>query len=294
MALKKYILLLPLLSMIFFGCATTGDLKKVHDELDNKIIVLDKKITAVDDKLSALKTESTVMRGDVDKNMEATAALQKNMAEAGADIADIRANLQQLRGQADGLRKELNELQAKTGPEFKEFKENITSALNNIVFKINYIENFLDIGKKEEPAEGNGKNDKLKDISKGKPLSEKEAAYAAAYENFKNGKYEKARDAFRNFLKQYPDTEYSDNAQYWIGECYYYEKKYENAILEYEKVAKSYPGGDRVPYALLKEGLSFLSLGDKASAKLILQKVIKEYPNTNQAKTAKAKLIKIK
>ena len=95
-------------------------------------------------------------------------------------------------------------------------------------------------------------------------------------------------------MKQYPDTEYSDNAQFWIGECYYFEKKYENAILEYEKVAKNYPDGDKVPYALLKQGIAFLNLGDKASAKLILQRVIKDYPNTNQARTAKATLLKIK
>ena len=99
------------------------------------------------------------------------------------------------------------------------------------------------------------------------------------------------RADFQNFLKQYPDTEYSDNAQFWIGECYYFEKNYEKAILEYDKVAKNYPDGDRVPYALLKQGLSFLNLGDKTGARLLLQQVIKDYPNTNQAKIARAKLL---
>jgi len=35
-------------------------------------------------------------------------------------------------------------------------------------------------------------------------------------------------------------------------------------------------------------------LGDKASARLIFQQVIKSYPNTSQARTARAKLLEIK
>jgi TolA-binding protein len=64
--------------------------------------------------------------------------------------------------------------------------------------------------------------------------------------------------------------------------------------LEYEKVAKNYPNGNKVPYALLKQGLSFLKLNDKTSAKLILQQVIKDFPNTNQARIARSKLQEIK
>ncbi len=123
---------------------------------------------------------------------------------------------------------------------------------------------------------------------------DKEKAYSAAYQIFKEGNYDKARTEFQNFLAAYPDSEYSDNAQFWIGECYFFEQKYEQAILEYEKVAKNYPNGNKVPYALLKQGLSFLKLGDKTSAKLLLQQVIKDYPNTNQARIARSKLQEIK
>jgi TolA-binding protein len=59
-------------------------------------------------------------------------------------------------------------------------------------------------------------------------------------------------------------------------------------------VTKKFPNSNKVPHALLKQGFSFLSLGDKASARLLLQQVIKDYPNTNQAKTARAKLQQIK
>jgi TolA-binding protein len=59
-------------------------------------------------------------------------------------------------------------------------------------------------------------------------------------------------------------------------------------------VVKNYPDGNKVPYALLKQGLSFQKLGDKTSAKLILQQIIRDYPNTNQARVARATLLEIK
>lgn len=259
--------------MIFLftvGCATTGDLRRTQGALDRKI--------------QALKEENAGLRKDIDKLNEALAAMQKSQAEARADITDIRDTMQSLKGTVEGLRKDVSTLAARANPD----KEK----LDNLSFKVNYIENFLGIGKKENHAEG----DKTKTVSKNgqKGKSDKESAYAAAYEAFKEGKYEKARTDFLAFLKQYPDSEYSDNAQFWIGESYYFENKYEKAILEYEKVVKNYPQGNKVPYALLKQGLSFLNLGDKASARLILQRIIKNYPNTNQARIARAKLVEIK
>ena len=128
--------------------------------------------------------------------------------------------------------------------------------------------------------------------AKGK--TDKGSLYAAAYDLFKQGKYDKAREEFENFLKLYPDTELSDNAQFWIGECYYFDKNYEKAIVEYDKVSKNFPEGNKVPYAILKQGLSFLKLGDKASAKLLLQQVIRDFPNTSQSRIARTKLLEIR
>lgn len=294
----KKILLLPLLTVVL-GCATVDELNRVQSELDRKINVLaegrvaaiEEKVAAIDARQAALKKESAAMRVEMDKGNEAVALLRKGAAETGADLADIRDNLQQLRGQVDSLHKDLAAAAARANRKDEEYKD-LRDRLNNAVFKVHFIEDFLGIGKREDIVENGEKGEKPKEIPKGKP--DKESAYASAYEFFKDEKFDKAIEAFQNYLKAYPDTEYSDNAQFWIGESYYFQKKYENAILEYEKVVKNYPEGDKVPYALLKEGITFLNLGDKASAKLILQRVIKDYPNTNQARAAKAKLLTIK
>jgi tol-pal system protein YbgF len=272
----------------------------VHSDLNRQIQVTNEKIAAVEQGFAPLRDEIAGVRSEIAKTtQEAIQPLRSSQAEGRAEMTDIREQLQQMRGTIDGLRKDLSSASARTVKREDEEKA-LREKLDNLIFKINFIENFLGIGKNEEPAaapeEKAGKQPPAAPAKEaaGKGKTDKESLYAAAYELFKEAKYEKSREAFENFLKQYPDTEFSDNAQFWVGECYYFEKKYEKAIVEYEKVTKNFPEGNKVPYALLKQGLSFLKLGDKASGKLLLQQVTKDYPNTSQARIARAKLLEIK
>jgi tol-pal system protein YbgF len=141
----------------------------------------------------------------------------------------------------------------------------------------------------------------LKEEEMGKMISEaKETAtasrdlYRDAYETLQKGDLEGAQRKFEVFLKQYPNTELSDNAQFWIGEIYYLKKDFEKAILEYEKAIVKYPEGDKIPASLFKQALAFLELGDKKNAKNLLKRVIERYPHSDQVDIAKKKLQGIK
>jgi len=256
------------------GCATTDDLRRVRGKLEWD--------------MRAVKEENAGVRKDIDNVNESMTNLRKTLADISADITEIKGNIQAIKGEQEVLQKNVS---ASVGKE--RGSDDIKKKLDNMSSRLNQVENVLKIRKSESQPEGAEKEVKIdtKNALTGKKDKE---SYASAYETFKEGKYDKARTEFQNFLKRYPNTEYSDNAQFRIGECYYFEKKYEEAILEYEKVVKNYPKGDKVSSALLKQGLSFLMLGDKSSAKLILQQVIKNYPNTSQARIAKEKLSGIK
>jgi len=126
------------------------------------------------------------------------------------------------------------------------------------------------------------------------PSSDAEGLYDKAFQLFRGGKFEAARAEFSSYLERYPKTDLADNAQFWLGECYYSEKRYREAIGAYEKTIKDYPKSDKVSSALLKQGMAFLELGDKTAAKILLKKVVRSYPNSNQAKIARNKLARIK
>jgi tol-pal system protein YbgF len=300
--LQKWVLLILSFALLA-GCATTDDLRRVNGALDRKIQLTEEKIASVEQGFTPLKEEIASLRAEIARTtQEAIQPLRTSQAEGRAELTDLREQLQQMRGAADTLRRDLSSVSSRTGKKEEEEKASrdaLRDKLDNLAFRISFIENFLGIGKNEESAAAGDKGAKspaaaAKEPAAAKAKTDKESLYAAAYELFKEAKYEKSREAFEGFLKQFPDTEFSDNAQFWVGECYYFEKKYEKAIVEYDKVIKGFPEGNKVPYAILKQGLSFLKLGDKASAKLLLQQVTKDYPNTSQARIARAKLLEIK
>jgi tol-pal system protein YbgF len=281
----RTVLCLLFFILLMAGCASTQDLKRVHQELDLKV-------SAQASDIERLKQENAALRQAVESSQEAEAALRKTQAENNADMTELKDRLRLLSGQTEELRKDLTALNRST----QSRDDDIREKLDRTSFKINFVENFLGIGKKDAAAEGAEKpnrsaNGRQKNAPNGR--TERESLYAAAYETFREGKYEKAAAEFQNFLKLHPSTEYSGNAQFWLAECYYNEQKFEMAILEYEKVVKNYPEGNKVPYALLKQGLSFQQLGDKTSARMILQQIIRDYPNTNQARVARTQLLEI-
>ncbi len=120
-----------------------------------------------------------------------------------------------------------------------------------------------------------------------------EAVYQRAFKLLKESQYDQAIKAFKNFLADYPDSAYSDNAQYWMGEANYVMQKYELAINEYQALLNTYPDSQKVSHALLKIGYSYAELGNSADAKKTLKEVKKQYPGTTAARLADERLRKI-
>ncbi len=277
--MKKYFFLFMILLLAStIGCATTEELQRVQGKLESET--------------KFLKATNEGIRKDFERVNESLTTLRKTLADTGADITDIREDMQNLKGDREVIGKDVSTLKAQMPRDNEEYK-GIKKNLDDISSRLSYIEKLLEI-KKEAQSAGAGKEIRFDSTNALAGKTDKESLYALAYETFKEGKYDKSRTEFRNYLALYPNTEYSDHAQFWIGECYYFEKKYEEAILEYDKAVKNYPKSNKVSSALLKQGFSFLMLGDKSSAKVILQQVIKDYPNTSQERMARAKLNEIK
>jgi tol-pal system protein YbgF len=114
--------------------------------------------------------------------------------------------------------------------------------------------------------------------------------YRKSYEALRASKHEEAVQGFRDFLHLYPTHDLADNAQYWLGECYYDRKDYASAVREFRKVIEHYPGGNKVPDALLKVGFSYLSLGSVDAGRQTLSQLQRSYPRHEAASLANARL----
>ncbi len=87
-----------------------------------------------------------------------------------------------------------------------------------------------------------------------------------------------------------PSSAKSPDDLYSSAESFYQEKKYEEAIIAYQKFIDAKPKDKRVPNSYLKQGISLIKLGRKKEARYFLQTIIDKYPESNEAKIAKANL----
>jgi tol-pal system protein YbgF len=244
------LLFIPLAFFLLVGCATTRDVASLQGQIGD------------------LQQKVDILRGRV------TSEMQQNWVNFETSLEEMRQEIKILRANVEEDRELLNKIANDLDVLKKDYQEKISALTKEKAEStaVALAPPAPTAPPKEEPKE------------------DMEGAYQSAYSTFKKGDYPSALKQFKAFLSQYPKSEYADNAQYWIGECYDQQGDYERAILEYEQVVKQYPKGDKVPSALLKQGFAFLDLGDRVNAKLLFQKVIKQYPQSPQAEIAAKKL----
>lgn len=114
--------------------------------------------------------------------------------------------------------------------------------------------------------------------------------YQAAYRDYQGGRYDLAIAGFRDFVQHNPGSDLSGNASYWIGESLYSQKKYRDAIEQFDSVVTKYPKSDKVAGALLKKGYSYIALGERSQGIVQLQYVVHEHPTSPEAALARQKL----
>lgn len=115
-------------------------------------------------------------------------------------------------------------------------------------------------------------------------------AYQRALQLFRDGQADQAIQTFREFLRGNSKSALADNAQYWIGEAYFSQGDYNRSVIELNEVLLKYPTGDQVPGALLALATAFSTSGDKIDAKLVLQKLITDHPQSEEAQVARQQL----
>jgi tol-pal system protein YbgF len=114
--------------------------------------------------------------------------------------------------------------------------------------------------------------------------------YETAYVDFVKGNFQSAIRGFSEFVKRYPMTDFSDDAQYMIGQSFFVLGDYPNAITEFRKVLDGYPQGDKVPGAMYKLALCYLEIDDAGTAREYFKILVNRYPAAAEARQAEERL----
>ena len=114
--------------------------------------------------------------------------------------------------------------------------------------------------------------------------------YSNGLRDLNGKKYDLATQEFGDYLKYYSTTDLASNAQFYLGEIFFAQQQFDQAIDSYSKVINNYPKSFKLAPAHLKRALALISLGEKNSGVSELRMVVKSYPGTDEEKRAKAKL----
>lgn len=280
-------LLLIMLAFSLSSCIETPQQREMRERTE----VLQKDSSKLGTEIETIREEAGKLRADTsadaDSIRQALAELKGGVEEKGYETAKLKENMELLSSTVqtlDGRIKEFEQAKEAWSEGKQEETERTVSALKDTAGELkNSLKSIDERLKKLEEKEGAAKNDVA--------APDATTLYLEGLDLVRvNRDYEKGIQAFERFLSLYPDHELSDNAQYWIGEAYYATGDWEKAVLEFNKVIKNYPKGDKVPAALLKQAFSFERLGAMKESRILLKKVIAEHPRSTEAEIAEKHL----
>jgi tol-pal system protein YbgF len=285
---RKKVWIVLWVGVFLSGCASVRDVRILDNEVDkiySNLNALQKENKALENKISALSAENQKLRTDLLFRLENVQSEVRTLSTGVEEYKDylnrpskeIGRVKEDVEGRLKGLEEKRKNLEERNKAQEEKMRE-MEDRLKGVEGKMKQAEPEKASSAQEVPSERKGGSAGMGNL------------YKAAYETLQKGNAEGARKKFEAFLKQYPNTELSGHAQFWIGETYFQKKDYEKAILEYEKAITKYPEGSKVPAALYKQGLAFLELGDKANARNLFRRVIERFPRSEQAELAKKRL----
>jgi tol-pal system protein YbgF len=118
-------------------------------------------------------------------------------------------------------------------------------------------------------------------------------AFESARSDYYMGQWSLAVQGFESYIKTFPKSDLTDDAQYYIGETHYMSGKFQDAVAAYDLVIARYPTSNTLPDAYYKRGLALASLGQVPQARESLAFVIKTYPDSDAGRLAKQALDKL-
>ncbi|WP_347938555.1 tol-pal system protein YbgF [Rickettsia oklahomensis] len=126
-----------------------------------------------------------------------------------------------------------------------------------------------------------------KTITVNKDVAPDKQSYDLALAVYKDNKITEAKDKFKNFIQKYPNSSLISNAYFWYGECFFKQRDYNRAAVNYLKGYKESPTGAKSSDGLLKLALSLGELKKTQEACNMLAKLDKEFPTNRTAASRK-------
>lgn len=265
--------------MLAGGCATSGDLQKVQQqvsELQNELANIKRTAAGKEE----VQNVNTRIAQQTEQLLKSNATLVAKVDQMDERLQNTQGSIEQTNYRIDRLVQQLTQAQH----DIEELKARAAAVPS------------VEAGSQPATAPTTRPTPAMSEVNvPAPPPTPAQTAppmelYQAAYRDYQRGNFDLAIGGFADFLKQNPNSDLADNAAYWIGESLFSQKKFQEAIAQFDTVINKYPQSDKVPGALLKKGYAYINLGEKAQGIVQLQYVVHEHPSSQEASLARQRL----
>jgi tol-pal system protein YbgF len=198
---------------------------------------------------------------------EENAQLRRSLLDLQSQIESLRSDVSQTRGAQETLVRDVSEVQQR--------QKDVAAGVDARLRKFEPIKVSVDgLEFLAEPAE---KRD-----------------YEAAMEIFRKGDFVAAQAALVQFLQRNGKSGYAPSALFWLGNAQYANKGYKDAMANFQQLLTVAPTHARAPEAMLAISNVQLELKDIKGARKTLEDLVKAFPASEAANTARDRLTRLR
>lgn len=217
-----------------------------------------------------LEGRLVILERIVDSRTQSQQRMQGQLNDLQTDIDEMRGSIELHNHQLEKLLERQRELFLELDRRF----ENMQQDSNNLASDIASI----DAGTTSTPS------------SSTNSANEQVSYQAAVNLILKDKDYDKAVPAFQSFLAQYPNSDLTANAHYWLGQLLFNKQNYAEAKEQFEQVVSKFTDSPKRADSMLKLGMIEKSIGNQSAANSFFNKVVQEYPDSTPARLASQQL----
>ena len=251
-------------------------------------------LTCVSWASAGTKEELIRLQSDVLQLQNQIRLLQKNFDETGGVLQSLLEQLNDQMGRSNvkmvGLAEALTAQKADVGDAIVQFRQEIQS------LQIKWDDTNTRIASVQQRLEANQLQiQSLRQVPSFEAggFIEADQVYSSVYNDYLMGNYDLSIAGFQDFLSNYPDNEYSDNASYYLGVSYLERGRQEQAIQAFDQVINLFPKADKTPPAYFKKALALEQLQRNTEAIDTLRKLATIFPDSQEANLAREELQKL-
>ncbi|MGZ3695899.1 MAG: tetratricopeptide repeat protein [Bdellovibrionota bacterium] len=238
------------------------------------------------------KTREDIAREREEKELQAS--LQQNVVQTGQGVENLQAEIGRLQGRIEELdhrrQKELSSGLASS-------REGSDKALSELKGQIASLQQsqaaiFEEIKKLKEDniqlSKAVAERPHAAPVSSAQKKSAGQSGnYDAALKAYLAKDFDAAINGFRSYLEVNAAGKKANAAHYYLGDCLFRNKDYQNAIMEFGVVHEKTPTTTLGRKSTLKLAESFKALGKPKDAKAFAQLLVQSSPESAEAKQAK-------